>query len=94
MKAMPKIVKKEVCIQNRRGIHARASAQIVKIVEPFEAATYISYQGMRVAAQSIMGLLMLGASQGASVLIESEGSDAEEAVDSLVALINDKFGEG
>ena len=91
---MSKIIRTEVCIQNRRGLHARASAQIVKITENFTALTYISYQDMRVPAQSIMGLLMLGAGQGASILIESEGEDAEEAVASLLALINDKFGEG
>ena len=90
---MSKIVKQEVLIQNRKGLHARASAQVVKIAELYEAVTYISYQDMRVPAQSIMGLLMLGAGQGALILIEAEGIDGEEAVASLVDLIKNKFGE-
>lgn len=91
---MSKIVKQEALIQNRKGLHARASAKLVKVAELYEAATYISYQDMRVPAQSIMGLLMLGAGQGANILIEGEGTDAEEAVSSLVNLITNKFGEG
>lgn len=90
---MPKIIKQEVLIQNRKGLHARASAQVVKIAELYEAITYISYQDMRVPAQSIMGLLMLGAGQGAHIFIDSEGVDAEEVVSSLVELIQNKFGE-
>jgi phosphocarrier protein HPr len=81
-------------IQNRKGLHAHASAQVVKLAESFQAVTYISCQEMRVPAQSIMGLLMLGAGQGSRVLIEGEGVDAEQAVASLVALIQNKFGEG
>lgn len=91
---MSKIVKQEALIQNRKDLHARASAKLVKVAELYEAATYISYQDMRVPAQSIMGLLMLGAGQGANILIEGEGTDAEEAVSSLVNLITNKFGEG
>lgn len=91
---MSKIIKKEVLIQNRKGLHARASAKVVNVAELYEASTYISYQDMRVPAESIMGLLMLGAGQGAYILIESEGKDAEEVVSSLVNLISNKFGEG
>lgn len=91
---MSKTVKREALIQNRKGLHARASAKVVKVAELYEAVTYISYQDMRVPAQSIMGLLMLGAGQGAHILIEAEGTDAEEAVSSLVNLITNKFGEG
>lgn len=90
---MTKIVKQEILIQNRRGLHARASAKVVNIAEFYEATTYISYQDMRVPAESIMGLLMLGAGLGASILIESEGKQAEEVVESLVNLITNKFGE-
>lgn len=93
MKLMSKIARQEVVIQNRKGLHARASAKVVKIAELYEATTYISYQDMRVPAQSIMGLLMLGAGQGAHIFIESEGEDAEEVASSLATLINDKFGE-
>lgn len=90
---MSKIVKQDVLIQNQKGLHARASAKVVKIAELYKATTYISYQDMKVPAQSIMGLLMLGAGQGARIFIESEGADAEEVVSSLVDLIKDKFGE-
>jgi phosphocarrier protein HPr len=90
---MSKIVKQKVLIQNRKGLHARASAQLVKIAELYEATTHIAYQDMRVSAQSIMGLLMLGAGESAVLIIESEGKDAEEAVASLAHLIQDKFGE-
>lgn len=91
---MLKIIKQNALIQNRKGLHARASAQVVKIAEGFEAFTYISYQDMRVPAQSIMGLLMLGAGQGAHICIEGEGIDAEAAVAALADLIENKFGEG
>ncbi|MBX9621865.1 MAG: HPr family phosphocarrier protein [Alphaproteobacteria bacterium] len=87
------MVKHEVLIQNRKGLHARASAQIVKIAESFEAETYICYGERRVPAESIMGLLMLGAGQGSLIVIEAEGNEAKKAVDSLVQLIEDKFGE-
>jgi len=88
------MVKKTVMIQNRKGLHARASAQIVKQAESFQAITYICCQDMRVPAQSIMGLLMLGAGQGTVVTIEGEGTDEVQAVFSLVELIENKFGEG
>lgn len=91
---MSKIIKQEILIQNRKGLHARASAQVVKLAESFDATTYVSYQKTRVPAQSIMGLLMLGAGQGSLVIIEGEGTDAEQAVSSLVELIENKFGEG
>jgi phosphocarrier protein HPr len=90
---MSKMVKQEVTVQNRKGLHARASAQVVKLAESFHAATYICFHDMRVPAQSIMGLLMLGAAQGSLLIIEAEGVDSEEAVCSLVELIENKFGE-
>lgn len=91
---MPDIVQREAIIQNRRGLHARASAQMVTLAESFQAMTYICYQDMRVSAQSIMGLLMLGAGLGSHVIIEGEGEDADQAVSSLIKLIENKFGEG
>ena len=93
MKAKANMVKHEVLIQNRKGLHARASAQIVKIAESFDAETYICYQERRVPAESIMGLLMLGAGQGSLIIIEAEGNEAKKAIDSLVQLIENKFGE-
>lgn len=90
---MSDIVQKEAVIQNRRGLHARASAQMVTLAESFQAMTYICYQDMRVSAQSIMGLLMLGAGHGSHVIVEGEGKDADQAVSSLIKLIENKFGE-
>ena len=87
------MIKQEVIIQNRKGLHARASAQVVKLAESFQAETYICFQGMRAPAGSIMGLLMLGAGQGSVLIIEADGSEATKAVQSLVRLIEDKFGE-
>ena len=88
------MISREAQIQNRKGLHARASAQVVKCAELFEATTYVCYQNMRVSAQSIMGLLMLGVSHGSTVVIEGEGVDEIEAVSSLIDLIENKFGEG
>lgn len=88
------MISREAQIQNRKGLHARASAQVVKCAELFEATTYVCYQDMRVSAQSIMGLLMLGVGHGSTVVIEGEGVDEIEAVSSLVDLIENKFGEG
>jgi phosphocarrier protein HPr len=88
------MVKQNITIQNSKGLHARASAQVVKLAESFQATTYICYQNMRVPAASIMGLLMLGAGPGSMISIEGEGIDADQAVSTLIALINDKFGEG
>jgi len=90
---MSKIIKRFVLIQNRKGLHARASAQVVKITELYKSTTYVSFQDMRVPAQSIMGLLMLGAGQGAQLLIEAEGVDAEAVIAALEDLIENKFGE-
>lgn len=86
-------IRQEALIQNRKGLHARASAQVVKLAESFNAETSICFQDLRVSAQSIMGLLMLGAAQGSLVIIEGEGVDADQAVSSLVKLIENQFGE-
>lgn len=90
---MSKAVKQVVIIQNQRGLHARASAQVVKIAESFEAETHFCFQHMRVPAASIMGLLMLGAGIGSELTIEGYGRDADQAVSALSELINNKFGE-
>ena len=87
------MVKQKVLIQNRKGLHARASAQVVNLAESFQATTYVCFQNMRVPAASIMGLLMLGAGQRSVVIIVGEGIDANQAVSSLVSLIENKFGE-
>ncbi len=81
----------QVC--NARGLHARASAKLVKVVQPFEAEVRVARDGQSVDARSIMGLLMLGAGQGSTLEISAEGPDAEAALDAVVALIEARFDE-
>lgn len=83
-----------VFIRNKKGLHARASAKFVRCAEVFEAEVTVTKDGQTVGATSIMGLMMLGASQGTSIALEGEGPDAPKAVAALVALVNDLFGEG
>ena len=81
-------------IQNKRGLHARASAKFVKLAETFDADISVTKGCETVGGTSIMGLMMLAASKGCSVEICASGNQASEAVSSLQALIDDKFGEG
>ena len=86
-------IRTQVEICNNKGLHARASAKFVKTASDFVSQIYVIRDDTRVDAQSIMGLLMLGAAKGSTIDIEAEGPDAQEAINALVALINDKFGE-
>ena len=89
------IIRTQVEIINAKGLHARASAKFVKVASSFEATQIVVIKDdNRVDAQSIMGLLMLAAAKGSHIEIEAEGEQAREAVDALVALIDDRFGEG
>jgi phosphocarrier protein HPr len=81
-------------IKNRKGLHARASAKFVRCAEAFDAEVMVTKDGQTVGATSIMGLMMLGASQGTSIMLQSEGPQAQAALDALVALVADLFGEG
>ena len=83
-----------VTIRNRKGLHARASAKFVKCAEQFHAEISVTRDDLTVGGISIMGLLMLAASSGVTVVIEARGADAAEAVSALVALVEDGFGEG
>ncbi len=83
----------EVTIQNRRGLHARASAAFVKTAERFDAEVTVTKGDQRVNGGSIMGLLMLGAGPGTTLLIETEGPEAEEALEALTALVEARFNE-
>jgi phosphocarrier protein HPr len=83
----------EVMIVNKRGLHARASAAFVKTAENFDAEVTVTKEGQTVNGSSIMGLLMLGAGPGSTILIETEGPDAEEALDALTALVEARFNE-
>jgi phosphocarrier protein HPr len=86
--------KQTATISNKLGLHARASAKLTQTASKFQCGVFITRNGRRVNAKSIMGVMMLAAAKGAMVDIETEGSDEEAAMAALVALINDKFGEG
>ena len=81
-------------IVNKLGLHARAAAKLTHLAGNYHSDIWISHSGRRVNAKSIMGVMMLAAGQGTSVLIEAEGADAEQAIAALTKLIADKFGEG
>lgn len=83
----------EVTIVNKRGLHARASAAFVRLAEQFDAEVLVTKDGQTVGGNSIMGILMLGAGPGTTILIETEGPDAEEALDALTALVEAGFNE-
>ena len=81
-------------IINKLGLHARASAKLTQIANQFKSDIWIEKNEKKVSAKSIMGVMMLAASQGSIVIITTEGIDEIEALNSLSALINDFFGEG
>jgi phosphocarrier protein len=87
-------VSAEVVIVNRRGLHARASAKFAAVAGSFDASVRVSRDGVTVGARSIMGLMMLGAGIGSTITISATGEQAREAVETLLGLISDKFGEG
>ncbi|MEA3000706.1 MAG: phosphocarrier protein HPr [Sphingomonadales bacterium] len=80
-------------LTNRRGLHARASARFVTLAAGLPAEVEVERDGSKVTGTSIMGLMMLGAAMGDSILIRAEGEGAEEAVAALVRLVEEKFGE-
>lgn len=84
---------REVPITNKRGLHARASAKFVQMAERFKADITVTRNNETVGGSSIMGLMMLAAGPGTSVIVSATGPEAREAVDALTALITDKFGE-
>lgn len=86
-------VVREVEIVNKKGLHARASAKFVQTAEKFDAAITVTRGHETVGGTSIMGLMMLAAGQGHSILIEAEGADARAAMEALIALIENGFGE-
>jgi phosphocarrier protein HPr len=88
------MIKRCVTISNRLGLHARASAKLTKLAASFKSEVFMSRNGRRVNAKSIMGVMMLAAGQGSEVEIETIGEDQETAMAALAALIEQKFGEG
>ena len=87
------MIKTTVTISNRLGLHARASAKLTKLAGGFKSEVFMSRNGRRVNAKSIMGVMMLAAAKGASVLLETEGDDEGEAMEALAALVAARFGE-
>ena len=85
---------REVEIPNKLGLHARASAKLTQLAAKYHSDVQMSRSGRRVNAKSIMGVMMLAAGKGSKVLIEIEGPDETVAMDAIVALIGDCFGEG
>jgi phosphocarrier protein len=80
-------------IINEKGLHARASAKFVEVVEAHDASAQVSRDGMTVSGDSIMGLLMLAASRGTSIEVRTSGAEADKLADALQALLADRFGE-
>jgi phosphocarrier protein HPr len=85
--------RRELEIVNRLGLHARASARLTETASRFESEVWLSRNGRRVNAKSIMGVMMLAAARGSTVVLETEGSDEEEAARAITELVADRFGE-
>ena len=88
---MPKL---EAEIVNKLGLHARASAKLTQLAGAFPCEVWMERNGRRINAKSIMGVMMLAAGKGSKVWVETEGERDEEALQAILALIADKFGEG
>jgi phosphocarrier protein len=87
------MLQREVEIINRLGLHARASAKLTQVAGRFEADVWLSRNGRRVNAKSIMGVMMLAASKGSTILVETDGADEAEAMAALETLIASRFDE-
>ena len=88
------MIKTRTTISNKLGLHARASAKLTKLAGSFPCDVFMSRGDRRINAKSIMGVMMLAAGIGTPIELETNGEREQEAMDALLALINDKFGEG
>ena len=88
------MLQKEITIINKLGLHARASAKLTKLAGNFDCEVWMRKGERRINAKSIMGVMMLAAGLGSEVVLETDGPQEQEAMQALVDLINDKFGEG
>ena len=88
------MTKTSVTISNKLGLHARASAKLTKLAGSYPCEVWLARADRRVNAKSIMGVMMLAAGLGVTVEVETQGDREQEALDAIVALMNDKFGEG
>jgi phosphocarrier protein HPr len=84
----------EVQIKNKLGLHARASAKLSQLASKYPCEVWLSRNGRKVNAKSIMGVMMLAASRGTTILVETEGEQEHEAMEAIQTLIGDYFGEG
>ncbi len=88
------MIKQDIVIINKLGLHARASTKLTQTASQFSAEIWIERNGRKVNAKSIMGVMMLAAAKGSTVTLEANGEDEVAAIAALEALINDYFGEG
>ncbi|MDE2048214.1 MAG: HPr family phosphocarrier protein [Betaproteobacteria bacterium] len=88
------MIQRDIIISNKLGLHARASAKLTKLAGQFRSEVWLTRNGRRVNAKSIMGVMMLAAGLGSTVTLEVRGDDEEQAAEQIGALFNDKFGEG
>jgi phosphocarrier protein HPr len=86
--------KADIEITNKLGLHARASAKLTQLAGSYPCEVWMERNGRRINAKSIMGVMMLAAGKGSTVTVDTEGDRADEALAAIVALIEDKFGEG
>jgi phosphocarrier protein HPr len=87
------MLQREVEIINKLGLHARASARLTQVAGRYKASVWLGRNGRRVNAKSIMGVMMLAAAKGSTVVVETEGTDEEQAMDAIIRLIAGKFDE-
>ena len=85
---------KETQIINKLGLHARASAKLTQLAGKFKCEVWMSKGTRRINAKSIMGVMMLAAGKGSTIVVETEGSDEQQALEAILKLVADKFGEG
>ena len=88
------MLRREIEIVNRLGLHARASAKLTQLAGSYNSEVWMARDGRRVNAKSIMGVMMLAAAKGTNIEFEIDGPDEQAAMDAIVALIGDRFGEG
>ncbi len=88
------MLKQDVAIINKLGLHARASAKLTQLASQFPCEVWMSRNSRRINAKSIMGVMMLAAAKGSTINVETNGEKEQEAMTAILALINDYFGEG
>lgn len=88
------MLQREIEIINKLGLHARASAKLTQVAGRYAAEVWLTRNGRRVNAKSIMGVMMLAAAKGSTVVVETDGADEAAALEAITALVADRFGEG